>query len=365
MLYSKYRPKNFTEVVGQRHIIKSLSYYLSHKDTSFTASIFSGAWGSGKTTLAKIYAKAFLCDNSSEEGPCNTCDSCKFFADERHPAFMEIDGASRGKVEDIKNLLSLQKPIGYTKRIIIIDECHRVTKEAWNLFLKEIEDASNSNIYLFCTTEMDKVLDTIKSRCILYNLKPLQFREVLKYTKKVCVRENISYEDKALKKLVSFCKGHLRDVLKYITQMNIMYGGLFYNSTMEFLQEDSFSVLQDLLLLEDKKEVIKRIPSITEKYSNDALYRSLKKCFMNWFESGFPSKFDTQGFLTALLYVSKVSIKRSSLDFVLDFYVIREYLYPMKEVIPEEESEKEKEEEEEAPKDSEEKIKIKNLFNKV
>jgi len=169
----KYRPLLFSEVLGQEPISIVLKNILKQKKFS-SPFMFSGSFGSGKTTLARIFARAILCKNPTDSfEPCNICESCKSFLAGTHPAFKEIDAASNSGVDDIRKLKeeSNIRVLGdYDKKVVIIDECHSISTKGNEALLKQLEENTSYQIYIFCTTAPEQMHDTVRSRCFEFKL---------------------------------------------------------------------------------------------------------------------------------------------------------------------------------------------------
>jgi len=166
VLYRKYRPQNFDEMVGQENIVDALKRSVA-ADKSPHALLFVGPKGSGKTTTARIFAKAINCPNVKEGNPCGVCDVCEEIASGASVDVIEIDGASNRKIDDIREIRDKisHSPSKFKKKVYIIDEVHMLTKEAFNALLKTLEEPPSHAVFVLCTTESDKLPATIISRC--------------------------------------------------------------------------------------------------------------------------------------------------------------------------------------------------------
>src|SRR5258706_3572213 len=166
VLYRKYRPQNFSEIIGQEHIVQTLTNSINSGAISH-AYLFSGPRGSGKTTMARIFAKAVNCEAKSGAKPCNKCNSCLEIMASKSMDLIEIDAASHTGVDDVRELIDGIKfaPVSSKYKIFIIDECHQLSKSASNALLKTLEEPPAHAIFLLATTEAHKMLPTITSRC--------------------------------------------------------------------------------------------------------------------------------------------------------------------------------------------------------
>ena len=177
-LYRKYRPSNFDEVVGQTHIIQTLKNAIVQNRIAH-AYLFCGPRGTGKTSIAKIFAKTLNCTNN-EDAPCGICENCKMAANGSHPDIIEIDAASNNGVDEVRNLIDKVKyaPMQGKYKIYIIDEVHMMTSGAFNALLKTIEEPPAHVIFIFATTEPNKVLPTIISRCQRFDFNKVSIQDI-------------------------------------------------------------------------------------------------------------------------------------------------------------------------------------------
>lgn len=216
-LARKYRPKTFSEVVGQdittRVLKNAIGIGKIGKD--ITAILFSGQRGIGKTTLARIVAKSLNCEKGISYEPCNVCENCVSISEGKNMDVLEIDGASNRGIDEIRVLRENVKlvPVKSRYKIIIIDEVHMLTQEAFNALLKTLEEPPPNVVFIFATTEKQRVPDTIISRTLTFDLLPIRKEEILKRLKEISEKENINIEEKALEKIAESCEGSLRDAL--------------------------------------------------------------------------------------------------------------------------------------------------------
>jgi len=214
VLYRKYRPKTFSEVVGQEHIVKTLTNAISMRLVSH-AYLFYGPRGSGKTTIARLLAKSLNCQNQQEGKfePCNQCNSCQEINEGRAIDLIEIDAASNRGIEEIRNLKEGINivPVKSRYKVYILDECHQLTKEASNALLKTLEEPPDHCIFILCTTEHQKVLPTITSRCQQFEFKKLTINQITGKLEEICLQEKIKAEKEALEIIAKSADGALRD----------------------------------------------------------------------------------------------------------------------------------------------------------
>lgn len=217
----RFRPQTFAEVTGQAVIVKTLTNaiktgYVSH------AYLFCGIRGTGKTTLARLFAKALNCSQlTSETEPCNRCPSCREISAGQSLDVIEIDGASNRGIDDIRNI---NENLGYiassgATKIFIIDEVHMLTKEAFNALLKSLEEPPDNVKFFFATTEPQKVLPTIVSRCQRFDLKRIESAEIIRKLRTIATKLSIEVEDDALALIARLSEGSLRDGESLLDQL--------------------------------------------------------------------------------------------------------------------------------------------------
>lgn len=217
-LYRKYRPTNFDEVVGQTHIIQTLKNAIVQNRIAH-AYLFCGPRGTGKTSIAKIFAKTLNCTNS-QDAPCGVCENCKMAANGSHPDIIEIDAASNNGVDEVRNLIDKVKyaPMQGKYKIYIIDEVHMMTSGAFNALLKTIEEPPAHVIFIFATTEPNKVLPTIISRCQRFDFNKVSIHDIKYRLSVVCKNEGIEIDENGLTLIAQLADGGMRDALSILDQ---------------------------------------------------------------------------------------------------------------------------------------------------
>ncbi len=213
VLYRKYRPQSFTEIIGQEHIVQTLMNSLASESISH-AYLFSGPKGSGKTTIARIFAKAINCLTPDvKQKPCDKCDSCKEIRSSNSMDLIEIDAASHTGIDDIRELISGIKfsPVKSKYKIFIIDECHQLSKSAANALLKTLEEPPAHAIFIMATTDVHKMIPTIISRCQRFDFKRLQNSEIIKKLEFILKKEEIKFESAVLSLIALNARGSFRD----------------------------------------------------------------------------------------------------------------------------------------------------------
>ena len=216
----KYRPMTFEDVVGQEHVVKTLRNALSSGRVA-NAYLFIGPRGIGKTTLSRIFAKAMNCLSPSGVEPCGKCENCRQIAEGRSIDVTELDGASHNKVEDVRPIIEAVqfKPSSSKYKIFIIDECHMLTPAAWNALLKTLEEPPPYVKFVFATTEGDKLLATIISRCQRFDLRRIQTHQIAARLKYICGKEGITADEDALLAIARGAEGGMRDALSSLDQL--------------------------------------------------------------------------------------------------------------------------------------------------
>lgn len=222
----KYRPMTFQDVVGQEHVTRTLRHAIETNHVA-NAYLFVGSRGIGKTTLSRIFAKALNCLHPNGADPCGECENCRQIAEGRAMDVVEIDGASHNKVEDARSIIdAVQFPPAAGKyKVFIIDEVHMLTPSAFNALLKTLEEPPSYARFIFATTEGDKVLPTIVSRCQRFDLHRIQTQQIVERLKKICALENVEASENALLAIARGAEGGMRDALSSLDQLMAFKGG--------------------------------------------------------------------------------------------------------------------------------------------
>ena len=253
VLARKYRPQNFEEVIGQEQITRTLSNAIA-KNKIASAYLFAGPRGVGKTSMARILAKALDCEKGPTATPCNQCKICKEITAGNNPDVLEIDGASNRGIDQIRELRENAKftPTKSRFKIYIIDEVHMLTTEAFNALLKTLEEPPAHVKFIFATTQPDKVISTIISRCQHFDFKPIKVSDILTHLKNIAGKEKIKAEEDALRKIAVFADGSLRDSLSILDQI------------VSFTEENTITIRQvnDLLGLVNEETYFKVVETI-------------------------------------------------------------------------------------------------------
>jgi len=266
VLYRKYRPQNFSEIIGQEHVVKTLTNAIS-SETIAHAYLFAGPKGTGKTTIARLLAKAVNCENrkKGEFEPCNKCSSCDEIVRGRAMDLIEIDAASHRGIDDIRELKEGIKfsPTKSKYKVFIIDESHQLTKEAANALLKTLEEPPAHAIFVLATTEIHKMISTIISRCQRFDFRKSTLPEIIKRLLILSKKEGIKVGESALELIALNASGAMRDAEGLLNQVAILYEG----SKNEIKAED----IKDLLGLVETEMVSKFTGFLSEKKTFEAI----------------------------------------------------------------------------------------------
>jgi len=296
VLALKYRPKSFDQVIGQNSVTQTLSLALN-LDRLSHAYLFSGLRGSGKTSTARIFSKALICEKGPTATPCEECENCKMANENRHIDIIEMDAASSRKIDDIRELIenTKYKPNSARFKIFIIDEVHMLTKEAFNALLKTLEEPPPYVKFILATTDPLKLPPTILSRTQHFRFKQIGQKDVINHLSHILNLENTAYDIDALAMLSRAGNGSLRDTLTLLDQAIIYSKGKItapsVASMLGLLDPKELDIIFDSVLNKDKKkilEILKELETYECEVVLDEIIAYLKTAF---FESD--SRFST------------------------------------------------------------------------
>ncbi len=279
VLALKYRPKHFSELVGQESVAKTLSLALDNQRLA-NAYLFSGLRGSGKTSSSRIFARALMCEKGPKAVPCDTCTQCQSALNNHHIDIIEMDGASNRGIDDVRNLIeqTRYKPSFGRYKIFIIDEVHMFTTEAFNALLKTLEEPPSHVKFLLATTDALKLPATILSRTQHFRFKKIPENSVISHLKTILEKEQVSYETSALEKLAHSGQGSLRDTITLLEQaINYCDNAITESKVAEMLGAIDRSVLEDFfqsLINQDEVRLQERY-AILENYETESVLEEM------------------------------------------------------------------------------------------
>ncbi len=284
----KYRPQNFSTVVGQSHITTTLKNAITHNQLAH-AFLFCGPRGVGKTTCARILAKTINCESKTADGEaCNTCNSCVSFDNGTSLNIHELDAASNNSVDDIRSLVEQVRfaPQAGDYKVYIVDEVHMLSASAFNAFLKTLEEPPPYAIFILATTEKHKILPTILSRCQIFDFKRITTNDTVTHLKEICDKEHTTAENAALHVIAQKSEGCMRDALSILDKIVSFTGGsLTYSNTLEhlnILDEDYFFKLLQFATEQKLSDALLLFDDINQKgFEGDTLLEGLTEFLRN------------------------------------------------------------------------------------
>ena len=265
-LYRRFRPKTFDEVLGQDHITTTLKNQITNNNIGH-AYIFSGTRGTGKTSVAKIFARAVNCIDSKDGNPCNTCEMCKGILDESIMDVIEMDAASNNGVDDVRELREKVKysPSKCRYKVYILDEAHMMSTQAFNAFLKTLEEPPSHLIFILATTEIEKLPATILSRCQRFDFKRLTNKDIVKRLNSICDEIGLKAEERALSLIARNSDGAMRDAISLLDQcVSFSEGTLTYEDALSILAIANEDLIFSLVAHVEEKDLDKALHLLDE-----------------------------------------------------------------------------------------------------
>jgi len=269
VLANKYRPKKFADLVGQQKEME-IAKKIVTSSWRPPALMITGPFGTGKTTTARLLARALLCDHKSDGfEPCGVCDDCLAVEADNHPAYVEVDAASQGGAAEVRSMKDFvtYRTTGTKLKIICYDESHMLSQQAQNALLKSLEEGEEGVLFIFCTTEANRMLATIKSRCIELQMKLLTTEQIASRLTAICDQEGIKADPKALRIISTYVRGHARDAITMLDQLAKMAPEVDEALVRRYLKLDVLVGVYELLCETEPAGVISKLEALLTNLS--------------------------------------------------------------------------------------------------
>lgn len=293
LLALKYRPLFFKDVLGQDASIQVLEENIKSKRLR-PVYMFVGPYGSGKTTLARIFSRAIMCPHHAEGEPCNKCESCLSHIDGKNLNFIEIDAATHGRIDNVRQLKDEASyvPLGNSRfKVICLDECHEMKKAAQNALLKQMEEAPETTVYVLCTTEPEKMLKTVTSRSWVFPIKRIPYKKIADRLEHICKEETLAYEREALDIIVEAERGHVRDAIGKVDLLST-YGEITVDLVCEILDLDLDDHFLEILrnLKESVAQSVETAEHVLDRIEPYEIYNGLARMCVEIFRRSLYQK---------------------------------------------------------------------------
>ncbi|MDR1488709.1 MAG: DNA polymerase III subunit gamma/tau [Holosporales bacterium] len=327
VLSRKYRPHRLEDLIGQQVLFETLKNCIDSSKIPH-AFIFHGIRGIGKTTVARIIARCLNCDTGITSSPCGECKSCRAMDIDNHLDVMEIDAASRTGVDDIRDIIdsSQYAPVTGRFKIFIIDEVHMLSKSAFNALLKTLEEPPDHVKFIFATTEINKVPDTVISRCMMFNLRPVSKETIMEHVKKISEFENVTIDNEAAELIATEAEGSVRDSLS-ILQQAMMLAIDKPSITREIVTEmiggaknSDIEELLNLILSAKTKESLEKSDNLLKNGADPyMIYKNLQGFLYKMIATKVIDKNSISYDLSNLLYIWQIFLKQCSLIKITEY----------------------------------------------
>jgi len=301
-IFNDFRPQNFSEIIGQDNNISILKKIIKD-DKRVNTFIFYGSRGTGKTTTGRLLARMYNCTSPKKDiEPCNECVNCKLSIDGGHPDIFEIDGASNRGIDDSRKIKEISefKPRKGIKKIFIIDECHMLTKEAWNSLLKLLEEPPSYCIFILCTTEVYKVIDTIFSRCYKVEFKKINNKDIkdtlynIIERYKTLYKKDVEIDSDIIDIMIDYSNGSLRDALVALEKAIDAKesGKVDMNSLFDMVSVDNMNIFLNIFKNKDASAFLTFLDQMSGTYTLEKIRISLMRYFKDLFVKKIKDKED-------------------------------------------------------------------------
>jgi len=295
----QHRPLTFSDVLGQEGTVQVLRSRLRNGTALGTSYILSGGHGRGKTTIARILGRALLCSDLQEDGePCNRCDNCQAVLTETSVAYTEIDAASKGTIDNVRRIVEELDFVipGAPKRVYVLDEMHRMSRDSQDVLLKPLED--KKFVCIFCTTEPARIRATIRSRCEEYPIRKVTREAIFQRVKRILEKEGVGYEEDALLTVIDHSGGHVRDVINRL-EMISQLGRVDIETVREYLNLSVISTFYKILLsLGDPGKAVPMVEAACDQVGPEEVSSGLAEAAMSSFRLA-------HGLFTEFTYVDR------------------------------------------------------------